>query len=251
MLQQALKTGRKIAFFLDYDGTLIPIKLNRLAVSAELSNLLNQLLRRPSLFIAIVTGRTLSDIERKFPLQGLSFVGNHGFQISLNGRRWEHPQAKKFTPILHQMYLLLKKELEMIHNVIVEDKHFTISIHYRKADPRDTESIKRKVKNIIEFAKVPLVVRQGKRVLNLRPPIPWDKGCAVLKMLKTIRWHERPLVICVGDDETDEDMFKRLRHRAMTIRVGKNQKTTAQYYLKNPQDVHRLLKRCAAYGNKG
>jgi trehalose-phosphatase len=81
---------------------------------------------------------------------------------------------------------------------------------------------------------------RGKKVLELAPNIPWDKGKAALFILQELKRNYLP--IYVGDDATDEAAFKALNEDGVTIRVGKSKKTAAKYYLKGQWEVSRFLK---------
>jgi trehalose-phosphatase len=89
-----------------------------------------------------------------------------------------------------------------------------------------------------------LRLTRGKKVLELRPPVEWDKGKAVEAI-----WHHvaertgsrRVLPVYCGDDVTDEDAFRALQQRGVTVRVGRKRKTTAHYYLPSPKEMVRFL----------
>ncbi|MEW6118428.1 MAG: trehalose-phosphatase [Nitrospirota bacterium] len=80
---------------------------------------------------------------------------------------------------------------------------------------------------------------KGKKVLELLPDIMWDKGSAVLWILR--RLEDVHLPVYVGDDVTDENAFRAIGNKGITIRVGTSKKTCAQYYLKTSREVQRLL----------
>mgnify|MGYP001608726104 FL=1 len=84
----------------------------------------------------------------------------------------------------------------------------------------------------------------GKKVVEVRPPLAWDKGNAVLWLLAKRRYALRGkdvLPVCVGDDATDEDVFQALKGKGITIVVGRNKKSAARYYVESPSEVHRLI----------
>jgi trehalose-phosphatase len=85
-----------------------------------------------------------------------------------------------------------------------------------------------------------LAVMKGKKVLELTPAGPWNKGKAALMILERLGngW----LPVMIGDDVTDETAFAALRERGLTVRVGRSVKTSAQYYVKDQGEVGRFLK---------
>ena len=87
-------------------------------------------------------------------------------------------------------------------------------------------------------------VTRGRKVLELRPQVAWDKGRALLHLLEALALHEAPdvLPIYIGDDRTDEDAFGVLRGRGVGILVSSIPKATAAAYtLRDPEQVRRLL----------
>ena len=88
-----------------------------------------------------------------------------------------------------------------------------------------------------------IVVRPGKEAFEIRPSVEWDKGKTLLWLLEksTVAGGEPPWPLCVGDDRTDEDAFREIRKRGVTVYVGAPGKTDAQYYLRNVGEVAAFL----------
>jgi len=90
-----------------------------------------------------------------------------------------------------------------------------------------------------------LRLTRGKKVLELRPPVEWDKGKAVEAIWRHVvqrAGSRRVLPVYCGDDVTDEDAFLALRHRGITVRIGRARQTAARYYLSSPEEMVRFLK---------
>jgi trehalose-phosphatase len=89
-------------------------------------------------------------------------------------------------------------------------------------------------------------IREGKKVLEVRPPLEWDKGKVVLWLLsrqKFAKCGSEVLPVYIGDDLTDEDAFKALKRIGTNIFVGNPAKSSnAKYYLEDVDEVARLLK---------
>ena len=86
----------------------------------------------------------------------------------------------------------------------------------------------------------------GKKVLEIRPPLAWDKGKAALWLLRKqeLAYGRGNVVpVYIGDDSTDEDAFEALKGRGVTVFVGPPRLSAAQYYLKQTQEVTELMKR--------
>jgi trehalose-phosphatase len=84
-----------------------------------------------------------------------------------------------------------------------------------------------------------IVVRPGKEAFEIRPSVEWDKGKTVLWLLEKVEGAvgEAPWPICLGDDRTDEDAFRAIRDRGVTVFVGAPRQTEARYYLRNVEEV--------------
>jgi trehalose-phosphatase len=125
--------------------------------------------------------------------------------------------------------------------VYIENKQFTLSIHYRNVAPKNVRSLKSLVTKTVRSFDPTLRVTRGKKVMEVRPQITWGKGDAVLEMLHSSKTRQRRVPIFVGDDTTDEDVFRALRLKGITIRVGKSSSTQAQYSIKDVEGVKHLL----------
>ena len=83
---------------------------------------------------------------------------------------------------------------------------------------------------------------QGKKVFEIRPPVKWDKGKAVLWLLKKLSKGKKDVPIYIGDDKTDEDAFLALRKKGITIRVGRSNNTYANRCIDNVNGVYKFIK---------
>jgi trehalose-phosphatase len=144
-------------------------------------------------------------------------------------------------PIIDSVRRKLEKEIEGIKGAWIEGKKFTFTLHYRTAGKEDIKSVKDIFYGVAsDFSeRVPLLVIKGKKVLELSPDLSWNKGMAVLWLLE--RLGNQYLPIYVGDDITDESVFRTLYRRGITVRVGWSKKSAAKYYLKGQREVLRFL----------
>jgi len=233
----------KYFLFLDYDGTLTPIvKRPELAIlSKKRKVILKKLSRSPKLTIAIISGRKLADVKKTVGLNNIYYAGNHGFEISGPGIKLVHPKAQKYKPYLKQIAAKLKKSLKNISGIIIEDKDLCLSLHYRLAKSKDLKKIKTIFNRTIKPLKKHVKITFGKKILEVRPKINWHKGKAVLWLFKKLSQNKKDIPIYIGDDQTDEDAFKALRKKGLTIRVGKSKGSRAQQCLKDIDSVYTFL----------
>ncbi len=242
-LVQRIKPGNRIFLFLDYDGTLVPIK--RTPEMARLHPLRRQFLKSlgKKMSICIVSGRSLAEIQRLVAIEGIGYVGNHGLEISFNQRIWVHPEAKKIRPVLQRTLKKIQSKTRHWPGVLVEDKGLTGSIHYRRLPSAYWLPLKKIIQTEVGSRGKELRLTSGKRVFEIRPNLDWNKGSAIVKLLRGSGVRDMPLLIYIGDDQTDEDAFRRLGKKDVTIRVGRKKTSQAYYRLVDVNHVWRFLKK--------
>ncbi|MBU0574004.1 MAG: trehalose-phosphatase [Candidatus Margulisbacteria bacterium] len=234
---------KKYFLLLDFDGTLTPIVSRpRLAkLSAGRKNVLTKLAKRKDLAVAIVSGRELDDLKRRVGLKDVIYIGNHGFQIEAGNRLVVHPIARKSQKLMERVYKELKAAMN-IAGVIIENKKYTLSVHYRRVKPGETGRVKRIFQKVTRpyLANKKIKVTGGKKVFEVRPNVVWDKGKAVAWLLE--RYNKgNAIPVYIGDDTTDEDAFRYLNDKGETILVGRK-KTLARRRLASIEAVYKLLK---------
>jgi trehalose-phosphatase len=237
--------------FLDYDGTLTPIvKKPRLAVlSRKYKAALREIARTPHILTAVISGRMLSDLKHKVSLPGIYYAGNHGFEIEGPRFKITHPRALAAKPLLRRIKHELLKRLKAVPGIIIEDKVLTLSLHYRLVKRQDLKRIKQVFQKIVRpYLKTKRVrITRGKKVFEVRPNIAWDKGRAVLWFMEKLAKGKDLMPVYIGDDKTDEDAFRALKKKGITVRVGRSNKTQAKYFVRNVNGVYRFLEmiRCS------
>ncbi|MFH1457561.1 MAG: trehalose-phosphatase [Candidatus Omnitrophota bacterium] len=239
---------RHLFIFLDYDGTLTPIveTPEKAVLSKATKGLLEKISESPRFRLAFISGRTLKDIKGKIGLKNAIYSGNHGLEIEGPKIRFEAPVSEAHKRILEKIKSDLKRKVAGVKGVFLEDKGLTLTLHFRLVDKKKVPFVKTAFHEavILRLTKDEIRIKTGKKVLEVRPVSGWDKGKVVLWLLSRqtfITSHTLPVYI--GDDVTDEDAFKVLKNRGITLFVGRPKHSAAQYYLKNTQDVSDFLKR--------
>ena len=246
-LSEKLK-GRRLALFLDYDGTLTQI-VSRPEL-AVLSDKRRSILKRlaASYPTAIISGRGRDDVERLVGLANLAYAGSHGFDIvGPGGAVIGHAVADWIEPVMERVAEMVKPRLEGIDGTLIEEKRFSIAIHYRLAD----EASVPRVESIVDEAvatDVRLKKAHGKKVFEVRPDVDWDKGKALLFLVEALGLDSPNVVpFYIGDDVTDEDAFEVLRERGIGILVSETPRPTeATYWVQAPWEVYALFERLIA-----
>lgn len=240
--------GRRVAVFLDYDGTLTPIVSRpELAVmSADMREAVRHLATH--CITAIVSGRGLADVAGLVQLKELYYAGNHGFEIT--GPQEStilYEKGKEFRSAVDGISRRIEDGLEGIDDAFVENKSYSLSVHYRLASAERVPEVERVVDEALkEFPS--LHKRHGKMVFEIRPNIDWDKGKAVLWLLKVLHLDgPEVLPIYIGDDVTDEDAFRALKGRGIGILVSdKQRQSAADYRLHDTGETKQFLETLAA-----
>lgn len=256
-LRQA--TGRMLVA-LDFDGTLSPIveRPEDAALHGPAEAPLRRLVGRPDTVAAIVSGRGLADVRERVGLDSVYYAGNHGFEIEGPGVDRIHPAAEAARPALEACVAALVEALADEPGTEVEDKRWTLSIHYRRAERPGAEGRVRAA--VREHCGAGLKVTEGKKIFEVRPAVEWHKGKATEFLLDVIRAKDpddstpfrvphapRLPAIFIGDDTTDEDAFSVVRDLGGGIVVGDPPpaETAAVAWLRDPGEVAELLGRLA------
>jgi trehalose 6-phosphate phosphatase len=245
-IERELGSSQRLSLFLDYDGTLTPIAPTPedAVLSARAANILKVLARTPGLRVAIVSGRSLEQIRRTIPRMSITIAANHGLQIAHGGRIWTHPFALRCIPVLAAVRTSLERKLRRISGIRLEDKGVVLTVHLRHVGRDDQPAVKSAVREVTKPFYAMLRLTTGKMVLEVRPAVDWDKGDAILRLL-SLRRKGLSFPLFIGDDRTDEDGFAALDGMGLTIRVGRSQRTRAQYYASGVNEVLDFLEAMA------
>lgn len=235
--------GRRLAVFLDYDGTLTPIvsRPELALLSDRMRRILAGLSGRAP--VAIVSGRDLDDVRSLVGIEGLIYAGSHGFDIAgPGGLRLELEEGKRCLPDLDAAEAALRSALAPIPGALVERKRYGVAAHYRNVGPSERVRVTGLAD---ETARRHPRLRQahGKMVVEIRPDIDWDKGRAVEWVMSALGiGGPDTLPIYVGDDLTDEDAFRAVRAQGIGIVVeGAAHATLARYVLRGTREVADFL----------
>ncbi len=255
-LQQRLE-GRHPAVFLDYDGTLTPIvdRPEDALISEEMREAVRSLAERCS--VCVVSGRDRRVVQELMGLDSLIVAGSHGFDIwSPEGGEIQHEQGTSFGDLLGEVEDRLREGSTAVEGSLVEPKSASVAIHYRLASEEERPKIKELVDGLLEEHPGELKVTPGKMVYEVQPNIDWDKGRAVLYLLRALELDRDDVVpLYLGDDVTDEHAFGALSETSppgIGVFVSDaedpenaTRTTAADYLLRSVEEVERFLDRLA------
>ena len=275
--------GKRLALFLDYDGTLSPIvqRPELALLPAAAREVVRRLAERAP--VAILSGRLREEVAALVGLPEIYYAGSHGFDIAgpppapgAAPLRWE---AGDGVPArMQRVAERLRRELAAIDGVLVEDKRFAVAVHYRLVAESDLPRVEAAVDRAASDAGAEGgsdeaaggAIRRGdaggdvapdrgagrrwrktggKKVWELRPEVDWDKGKALLWLLERLGLDGPDVVpVAIGDDVTDEDAFAAVASRGgIGILVAEEARPTAAHYrLRDPAEALALLTRLTA-----
>jgi trehalose 6-phosphate synthase/phosphatase len=248
-LAAAVAAAKRVALFLDYDGTLREIVRDPAAATPtpELRRLLDRLAALEALDVTIVSGRTARDLE--------SFLGDYGAfgLVAEHGAEVRPPHSGAWQHLDHNLDFGWKEQVRHILALFqrstpgthIEHKRTGLVWHYRRADP---EFGKWKANQLVDelsmiAANSPIEVRHGRKIVEATSA-HISKGAAVTRLLAGGAYD---LVLLAGDDVTDESMFQLAEHdpRLITIRIGDGD-TRAQHRLPSPAAFRQFLESALA-----
>jgi trehalose-phosphatase len=243
---------RRPVVFLDYDGTLTPIVRHprEAILSTELRETLARLARLTT--VAVISGRDLADIRGKVELPDIHYAGSHGFDIAgPAGENFVLEKGAEYLDALDQAGQVLEEKLAGLAGVWLERKKFALAVHYREAGEEVVLRLDQMIEELLAD-HAGLRKSGGKKIIELRPDIDWDKGRAIGWLLQRLGL-DRPdiLPLYLGDDLTDEDAFRALRENGLGIVVRDEPRPTAALYgLDDPGQVRTFLDRTALWLEK-
>jgi trehalose 6-phosphate synthase/phosphatase len=233
------RSSRRRLLFLDYDGTLTPLVRHPAMAKPDESKreLLRSLAADVKNTVVIASGRDRATLEEWFVDLPVDLVAEHGAWVKLAGRSWQRSKPVN-TDWKRELLPILEIYADRLPGAFVEEKEDAVAWHFRMADPEQAEMrAPELVDHLLNLtAKTDLQVVLGSKVVEIRHA-GVDKGSAAMSWLAN---NEYDFILGIGDDATDEDMFKSMPPSALTIRVG-IAATLAQHTILSPVEVGDLL----------
>lgn len=226
--------------FLDYDGTLVPFNSDPMAASPdeELHQLLYRLEEDQRNTVVLISGRDRGTLQDWFRGHRLNLIVEHGVWIKCQGQEWEMTDniSNGWKPVIRP---ILENFVDRTPGTFIEEKNYSLVWHYRKAEPEQgrqrANELKEELRNMI--ANHNLEIMEGNKVVEIKAG-GINKGKAALRFMRGRRFE---FILAVGDDWTDEYLFRELPQNAFTIKVGLRN-TAAGYKVESVASVRALLK---------
>lgn len=239
LLNQYKKSQKRLLLF-DYDGTLTPFyPAPELAKpTEELNEILMSLAENKNNYVVLVSGREKTNMQNWFGKLRIGLVAEHGLWIKEKNGNWKLTKEVTYDwkfKIINK----LKMHLLRVPGAFIEEKEFSVAWHYRNTDPEQGNLVATEIIDEIVHltANLDLQVLKGNRVIEIRPS-GVNKGIACRRFVSKDNFD---FILAVGDDETDEDMFKALPEFACSIRIGMTS-SFAHYNMRSFSEFSGFLK---------
>ena len=238
-IKKHYQVAQNRCLLLDYDGTLTPFtRLPEEAIpDKELKDMLSVLAADKRNKVVIISGREAATLDKWFGNMPLTLVAEHGASIRMPDLQWQHLISTS-DQWKDEIRNLLQVFVSRCAGSFIEEKSYSIAWHYRNTQPDLGLNRSRELINNLShlLQNTMLQVIHGNKVVEVRMS-GYDKGVIAMRIVTE---SNPDFVLCIGDDTTDEDMFKALEGKAYTIKVS-NAATAAQYTVLSQQKVLPLL----------
>ena len=225
--------------FLDYDGTLMKFHKDpsKVKPDQELIQLIQDLTRLPDTTVVIISGRKRSNLEEWLGILEVDLIAEHGVWLKKSQASWKMISHLS-SDWKNEVRIILNTYVDKTPGSMIEEKDFSIAWHYRKVETGLGELRAREIVSHIKFltSDKELQVMEGNQVVEVKNSVV-NKGKAALKWVNRIK---PEFVVAIGDDWTDEDIFKSLSKSAITIKVG-SETSAARYSLNDVDHVREFL----------
>lgn len=263
--------GKKIAVFLDYDGTLSPIVSD--PEIAYMTNEMRSVVHEIGCCFptSIISGRSRDKVYEFVQLDNIYYAGSHGMDIMAPSQPLRIKDSKyqskavdrkgnkfvicqpayKHLPEIKKIQKSLKERTTAIEGVKIEDNKFCLSVHFRNVSDEDLSTLDEHVNSILE-EHPHFRLTSGKKVLEIRPPVNWDKGHALEYLLDSLglAGSSDVLPIYIGDDVSDEDAFELIHQKRQgysIIVTSEPRETWASHSLYDTTEVMLFLEYLAKW----
>jgi trehalose 6-phosphate phosphatase len=251
-LARWLDGGDGLVLGVDFDGTLAPIADDHRepTLDPRARGALEALAAVPSIRLAVVSGRSRTDLTARVGVDGVVYAGNHGLELATDDGAVVHAEAAGLGPAVRRTCDELDDRLAGVSGCTIERKGVTATVHFRRVRDDAVSDVVSTVEAVADRVDG-IRVTAGKRVRELRPVVPWDKGETVRLLRESAPGGWRTMY--VGDDTTDEDAFRAIHPDGAGVYVAsggdgdgnaaadRRTETAASYRLDGQRDVVRLL----------
>jgi trehalose-phosphatase len=254
--------GRRSLWIFDFDGTLSPFVPDRTEarLHRECERMLRFLARSPWNRVAVLSSRTLEDVASRVPVPGV-FIGG------ASGLEWQYPGGHRIGPGIASEALMERKrlalspilrEMALIPGVEIEDKRWSVAIHYRNASPRSFQKRTFLLQRLRD--RIGIKLYRGNKVVEVQMVPGGGKSAGVRRLCRITGWDpSKEQIVYAGDDENDAVALRWVLSRGGTgIVVGSRITVPHARHLEGPaglaaavRELEEVAPESAAAGSRG
>ena len=245
-------TTQTVMLFFNEEQTLEPPSKGKAKRSPAARKMLQALASTAGIKTAVVSSRPLAELKKRLAVRGLIYVASQGLELEEPTGRFIHPHAAGAKKLMAKIWDRLKKTLKPFSAVAVQDKHFTLSVRYRRVAKENLDRVRavffRTVRSYLSSSQV--VVKEGEGSWEISPAPKWNKGTTIVWLYgKTLaQSHDSLLPIYLGDGLGDEDVFYSIKPLGLGVKTTpeSGETSAATYFLQSPREIPVLVKRILA-----
>ncbi|MFA5292015.1 MAG: bifunctional alpha,alpha-trehalose-phosphate synthase (UDP-forming)/trehalose-phosphatase [Phycisphaerae bacterium] len=241
-LVKSVRKSKKMAFFIDYDGTLSDLQNDpdNAGPDEQVKQLLDALSDKKSIDTFLISGRKGPELEKWFGKYDITLIAEHGFSYYRpQNRRWLKSGRNEDLSWKKSVKKIFEQYVSITQGSFVEEKVSSVVWHYRMADPEfgmlNAQQLMAMLQDML--SNLPVEVHHGKKIIEVSS-MQANKGLALMKFIGGKTKYD--FVLCAGDDQTDESMFKLADKRLFKIKIGQGQ-SNAEFRIDNPKEFVNIL----------
>lgn len=239
LLSRYNKATRRL-LMLDYDGTLVPYAAtpSEARPPEEVLNLLRRLAEDPKTDLVLISGRDRKTLDEWFGQIPAGLVAEHGAWFREKNEEWRTTLSQNSTAWINHVRQIIEVFVDRLPGSFIEQKEFSIVWHFRKADVEFSSVLAKELVDHLQVIlnQLNIQVLLGNKNVEIRNA-GINKGAAALFWISRNIYD---LILALGDDTTDEDLFRALPNDAFSIKVGTSQ-SAARFNIQSPSELLRLL----------
>lgn len=253
---ESIFRDRSVVLILDYEGTLTPAASSATGPRLQpgLKKSLARLSKLKKIVVAIISPRPAKGLKKVVGIPGLVYVGNSGLEAEAGNFALVHPESVEARNLIQKIKDRLKPALKGMRGVSLAHEAFTLQVSCLKVRAKKKEAVRLALGRAVRpyLKSLRLVLSETPKGWEVRPLMRWNKGTTVLWLYGRIlaqMTEEKMMPVYLGDDRSDEDVFRSLKPMGMGIKVALDQNevvlSDADYCLFSSTEVDKFLTRLA------
>jgi trehalose 6-phosphate phosphatase len=245
-IAERIGNSPELCVLLDFDGTLVPLqdRPDQVILPIRTREVLEEMSAMQGITVGVISGRAVTDLLARVGIEGIWYVGNHGFEIvSPEGHEKRYFGAEQVR-VIGDLLTDVVRTTAHIPGIFIENKGPVLSFHTRQVETTRLAEAEGLFTAAVSRFSPGLSLMPGRFVLEARPVVGYDKGTAV----QHIRWRLSPGHLCFyfGDDYTDQAAFRELGPSGVAVHIGRALAAGPDHFLPDPAAVFGVLRKIAS-----